>query len=162
MSLLIRAARPEEAEALAAIAWAAKGSWGYSEFELEVWREQLTPSAESVRDRPTYVAELRAEVAGFYQLDMDAHPIELEHLWVDPRFMRRGLGRALLSHARAHLAGAGVAELHIDSDPNAVAFYVACGARRVGARPAPIAGQPDRVRPQLRLATAQTTPAIEP
>jgi hypothetical protein len=37
----------------------------------------------------------------------------------------------------------------IDSDPNAEPFYLACGAERTGAIPAPIAGQPARVRPQL-------------
>ena len=124
----IRPAQPGEAEALSAIAWAAKASWGYSAAQLETWHEGLTPSVESVRVQPTYVAELNNEFAGFCQLNTTAQPIELEHLWVHPKFMRQGVGRALLAHAAEYLARSGVVSLHIDSDPYAEPFYVACGA----------------------------------
>ena len=136
---------------MAAIAWAAKASWGHSDAQLEAWRDALTPSAASIRARPTCVAELDGEPAGFYQLDMSTQPVELDHLWVQPRFMRQGVGRALLAHAVQTLARRGIATLHIDSDPDAEPFYLACGAVRVGVRPAPIDRQPERVRPQLLL-----------
>ena len=42
--------------------------------------------------------------------------------------------------------------LHIDADPHAERFYLACGALRVGAVPAPLEGEPQRVRPQMALA----------
>ena len=45
----------------------------------------------------------------------------------------------------------GVANLAIDADPNAEAFYLANGARRVGEDAAPIEGLPGRTRPQLLL-----------
>jgi hypothetical protein len=45
----------------------------------------------------------------------------------------------------------GASGLLIDADPNAELFYIACGATRFGEIPAPITGQPDRVRPQLEL-----------
>lgn len=151
----IRRAKPEEAEALGAVAWAAKASWGYSAAQLESWREALAPSVESVRSPPTYLAELHNKLAGFYQLNVSSQPVELEHLWVHPKFMRQGVGRALLAHAVEYLAGSGAASLHIDSDPNAEPFYVACGAVRIRVLAAPIDGQPNRVRPQLRLSTAQ-------
>ena len=149
----IRAARVDEAESLAALAFAAKASWGYPSALLETWRADLEPSPSSIADRPTFVAEVDGAPAGFAQLDLDAEPVELEHLWVHPRAMRRGIGRALLAHCARHLAALGVDTLHIDSDPHAEAFYVACGAERVAVRPAPIAGAPDRIRPQLRIAT---------
>jgi len=37
----------------------------------------------------------------------------------------------------------------VDADPNAESFYLACGADRCGEVPAPIRGEPGRVRPQL-------------
>jgi hypothetical protein len=58
----------------------------------------------------------------------------------------------MLSAALREVHAAGLDQLQIDADPNAEPFYVACGARRVGERPAPIAAQPLRVRPQLVLA----------
>lgn len=154
----IRPARPDEADALAALAWDAKGSWGYGLDQLEAWRDDLTPSAASIRAQPTYVAEADGEIAGFCQVDMSANPVELAHLWVAPAFMRRGVGRTLLHHAGRQLAMAGVDALHIDADPHAEPFYAACGAVRVGLLPAPAVGEPGRVRPQLRLSVPKGTP----
>ncbi|MCL4744471.1 MAG: GNAT family N-acetyltransferase [Burkholderiaceae bacterium] len=151
----IRRARSEERETLAAIAWDAKASWGYRAPTLESWREALTPTAGSLRTQPTYVADVHGRVAGFYQIDMKAQPVELGHLWVRPEFMRRGIGRALLEHAARYLAGVRVATLHIDSEPGAEPFYISCGALRVGERAAPIEGRPNRVRPQLCLSTTR-------
>jgi predicted N-acetyltransferase YhbS len=65
----------------------------------------------------------------------------------------QGVGRALLAQALGHARAAGHAALHIDADPHAEAFYRRCGAMRIGATAAPIDGQPQRVRPQLRLST---------
>jgi GNAT superfamily N-acetyltransferase len=149
----IRPARVEEAHALAELAWAAKASWGYSQAQLEAWREGLSPSAASIAEEPTFVAEVGEALAGFCQLDAQASPVELAHLWVHPRFMGQGVGRALLARAMREAAALGSEALHVDSDPNAEPFYVACGATRVGEVPAPIDGEPQRVRPQLRLFT---------
>jgi len=152
--MLIRAAYPEEASALACIAMDAKASWGYTAEQVDAWREALSPTAESIGAQPTYVAELNGERAGFYQVSMGAQAAELEHLWVRPTFMRQGVGRALLQHAMQLLARADVSSIEIDADPNAERFYVACGAVRTGTRPAPIEGEATRARPQLRLSTA--------
>jgi ribosomal protein S18 acetylase RimI-like enzyme len=157
----IRPAQPEEVQVLARLAWAAKASWGYSVTQLNEWREGLSPSAASIAEQPTFVAEVGETVAGFCQLNLQAAPVELEHLWVQPEFMGQGVGRALLLRCLAHLAEAGVEVLHIDSDPNAEPFYIACGAVRVGEVAAPVEGQANRVRPQMRLYTAQPKPSIE-
>ncbi len=157
----IRAAHPSEAERLAELAWLAKSSWGYSQAQLELWRESLTPTAKSIAARPTFVAEVDGFLAGFSQINIEASPIELEHLWVHPDHMGKGVGRLLLSSCLNYLCSSGVDLLHIDSDPNAEAFYLACGAVRVGEVAAPIAGQPQRVRPQMRMATTQPNPCIE-
>lgn len=152
----IRPAEPEEAEALAAIAWAAKASWGYSATQLAAWRAELSPSPQSIRMRPTYVAEVESRIVGFYALDMDREPVELAHLWIQPAFMRRGTGRSLLAHAVQFLAAGGHASLHIDADPGAEPFYLAQGAVRVGVTRAPIDSDPDRVRPGLLLTTSRS------
>lgn len=155
----IRRAEPQEAAALAAVAWAAKASWGYSAMELAAWRAELSPSPASIRMRPTYVAEIEGRIVGFHALDMDCSPVDLAHLWVQPEFMRRGIGRSLLAHAMQFLAAGGHACLHIDADPGAEPFYLAQGAVRVGVTRAPIDGDPDRVRPRLLLPTNRSRAA---
>ena len=150
--MLIRRAVEHEAGALSAIAMAAKAYWPYTPSQLEAWRDDLTISAELIASSPTYVAELDGEIAGFYSLIHEGQTWNLEHLWVAPSHMRRGVGRALLSHALGLAARDGAESIAIDADPYAEPFYVACGARRVGAVAAPVEGHPDRQRPQLLLA----------
>ena len=89
------------------------------------------------------------DVAGFYSLSPSGRSWQLDHLWVLPRFMRVGVGRALLSHALETAARGGAVEVTVDADPNAELFYLECGAVRRGAVPAPLPGQPGRARPQL-------------
>ncbi len=150
----IRPAKPTEAALLTDLAIAAKGHWAYSEAQLAAWSGDIAISAESIRRQPTFVAENAGVVAGFYQLKMSDGLPELDHLWVSAEYMGCGFGKALLRHARQWLSVHGHREVAIDADPNAEAFYLSQGARRVGEIAAPIAGQPERVRPQLILPTA--------
>jgi len=146
-----RPATPADIPALNAIALAAKAHWGYSEAQLQAWRAALEVRAESLALDPVRIVEEQGQPIGFAQVCTQGTPWELEALWVSPGHMGKGVGNALLSWAQAHAAASGQEELAIDADPNAEAFYRACGARRVGTVAAPIAGSPGRVRPQLRL-----------
>ena len=145
----IRPAVEHEAAALSALAMRAKAHWGYSAETLERWRAELSVSPTNVREGPTFVAMVGAEVAGFYSLRPSRPSWELDNLWVLPVFMHQGIGRALLSHALETAARGGASEVTVDADPNAESFYLESGAVRRGEVAAPIDGQPERVRPQL-------------
>ena len=147
----IRRARASEASALSALAIAAKQHWPYAAEDIERWRPLLTVSEDELVSRPSFVAEVDGEAAGFYLLIPNEATWELEHLWVSPQLTRRGIGRALLAHAARTARAGGASAIFIDADPNAEAFYLACGAARVGSVAAPIASDPARVRPQLAL-----------
>lgn len=154
-AMQIRRARPGEHAELSALALAAKAHWGYDPRDLERWRGDLTLTADAICRQPTWVAELDGRIAGFAQLGDTPEGIELDHFWVHPDCMGRGVGRALLGHTRVTAARLGHAQLLIDADPNAEGFYLACGALRTGARRAPTVDAPERVRPQLVLATSR-------
>lgn len=154
----IRVARADEAELLAAIALESKSHWDYSPAVMAGWRPSLVVRLDRPERRPTFVAERDGMVAGFCQLVLEDETPVLEHLWVRPACMRRGVGRALLERAGATLTELGYTRMHIDADPNAEAFYLQCGATRDGVVAAPIAGDPDRVRPQLTLILALQAP----
>ncbi len=149
----LRRAVPTDIPALDRIAMAAKAHWGYSAQQLALWREDLTVSVETLHLRPVCVAEEGSLILGFAQVATDTQPWELWALWVHPSQMGKGIGKVLLEWAREFAAAGGQAELAVDSDPHAEGFYTACGARVVGSVSAPIAGNAERVRPQLRLAT---------
>jgi GNAT superfamily N-acetyltransferase len=147
----IRAAQADEHALLSQIAHRAKAHWGYAPAELAAWQHDLTVTRQSVLDRTTVVAVVNDAVAGFFQQHVEGGLALLDHLWVLPSFMHRGIGAALLARARQDARAAGAGEIQIDADPHAEAFYIAQGAARVGQVSAPIGGQPQRVRPQLRL-----------
>jgi len=150
----LRCGVPADLPALNAIALEAKAHWGYSKEQLQAWSEDLTVTAESLLVRPVRVVEEKGQPIAFAQLATDTQPWELWAMWVRPGHMGKGAGKALLAWARGLAAAAGQPDLAIDADPNASGFYQHCGARVVGAVPAPIAGSPERARPQLRLRTS--------
>jgi len=145
----IRPAKTSEAKLLSGIAVAAKQHWGYSPEAMKSWESMLSVSRIAIEMNPTFVAQ-DEEVQGFYML---SHGIgwELEHLWVLPQFIRRGVGRKLLAHATDLVRSRGGSTLHIDADPNSEPFYRACGAVVIDTVAAPLTGHPDRVRPQMLL-----------
>jgi molybdenum cofactor cytidylyltransferase len=145
----IRPAQGHEAEALSALALKAKAYWGYPAETIELWKQDLTVSIHTITSRPTFVAVLGDEIVGFHSLSPSHQSWKLDHLWVLPQFMDRGIGRALVAHALETAARGGASSVTVDADPNAESFYLACGAARCGEVPAPIPGEPRRVRPQL-------------
>ena len=152
-TLIVRPAAPADLDTLNEIALAAKAVWGYAPEVLESWRDELTVSLASLTARPTPVAVADDRIVGFGQLDPGCEPWDLAALWVAPGYMRRGVGRRLLRSLLTVARAAGQRVVRIDADPNAVAFYLACGARVVGQLSAPIPGEPGRLRPQLELTT---------
>lgn len=146
----IRPAVVEDLPDMNRIAFEAKAAWGYSSDLLAAWRDDLLTTAQSLQVRPAFVATDDADrVLAIMQIDPACSPCELTTLFVDPVCMRRGLGRALLHHAARQALALGHSHLQIDADPNALPFYLGCGATQVGQVGAPIPGSPERVRPQL-------------
>ncbi|MEP6609964.1 MAG: GNAT family N-acetyltransferase [Burkholderiaceae bacterium] len=157
----IRRAVAEDVEELSSLALRAKAHWGYAVAQLEEWRSSLEMSREILLARPTFVGEINRRIIGFYSLVPSATAWELDNLWVALEYMRLGFRRALLVHAAQTAAASGASSIVIDPDPNAERLYVACGATRVGEVAAPIAGQPNRVRPQLMLAATRSNIAFK-
>lgn len=149
--MTIRPASTSEVDALDRIAMAAKAHWGYSVQDLALWAQDLRTPPETVAAWPTFVAESEGTVVGYTQLCPTSDPWELVSLWVDPHHMGQGIGRQLLWKAIAAASSSGQRRVRIDADPNALGFYLACGAKQINAVPAPISTDTHRVRPQLEL-----------
>jgi GNAT superfamily N-acetyltransferase len=146
----IRRARESDASELTRIAHAAKRYWGYSERWMELWRDDLTLTPEFIAGNEVHLAEDGGEILGFYGLVAGTPGWTVEHFWIHPEAMGKGLGRLLFEHARAVAVAAGASRLEIDADPNAEAFYRKMGAVRVGEVRSELDGQP-RIRPLLHL-----------
>jgi len=147
--ILIRAASAADLEVLSSIARRSKAHWGYPGEWLAEWRPQLTVTAADLAEQEIFVACADEEPVGFYGLLL-GEVASLEHLWVDPVAMGRGVGRELLRHGVRAARERGYASLQIDSDPHAEAFYRRLGAVRAGWVLAPVAGTARRL-PRLVL-----------
>lgn len=147
---MIRRATAVDADALTALAHAAKRHWRYPEDWIALWRRELTFTPALIERCPVYVAEDGDGIAGVYALVFAAADCELEHFWVAPTRMGEGIGRALFTHAVEHCRAIGARRLWISADPNAEGFYARMRARRVDEVPSTPAG---RRLPRLELLT---------
>ncbi|APG05826.1 hypothetical protein BJI69_19230 [Luteibacter rhizovicinus DSM 16549] len=150
--LVFQRALVSEAPLLTKLAFASKSHWPYPVAQLKRWAPALEVTPLEMAGCPTVIARSGDTVVGFYQLRSGVEGImRLEHFWLLSAFMGRGFGRAMLANAAGRAGDLGAERLSIESDPYAEAFYLACGAVRVGEVPAPIEGADDRVLPVLEL-----------
>jgi len=141
----------EHADTLTEIAIAAKSHWGYPDSWMRRWRKALTVTPQYVIVRPTYVAVFESKVVGFCALQIEGTDALLDHLWVLPSFMGRGVGRALFEHAETIARASGAVRLRMVGDPHAESFYSRMGAVVYGRESADMDGQ-KRLLPLLEKA----------
>lgn len=142
-------ARVEDDGTLTAIAHAAKRHWGYPESWICAWATALTVTPDYIDAHPTFVAVTNGEIVGFCALILEPDGARLDHLWVLPKAMGGGVGRALFVQAETAARAAGATCLRIVGDPHAEGFYQRMGASVYGRKPAPMDGR-ERFLPLLR------------
>lgn len=135
--IVIREAEKNEATNLSSLAMRSKAYWGYSEEFMEACRQELSVSADKIESNDYHyaVAENQGVIVGFYALgNLSDSNIELEALFVEPKYIGSGIGRVLIEHAKNHAAANGGHTLLFQGDPNAEDFYRAVGATLTGKR----------------------------
>lgn len=145
----VRRAKPDEAGALTELALRSKAAWGYADEFMARAVDEMTISPEDVERDHVEVVELDGRVIGFYRLQRRDTMAWLEDLFIEPGLLRSGWGQRLLERASQVAREWGAAELELESDPNAEAFYVHLGARRVGLAESRVV--PGRQLPVMRL-----------
>lgn len=147
--MTIRAARPDETQALSDLALRSKAHWGYDADFLEKTERELTVKAVEVAQGRVFVAEQGGKVVGFYGFEHEPPLLGLDFMFVEPASIGTGVGAALMGHATAAAKDLGATTLQIVSDPNAEGFYRRMGAKRVGESPS--GSIPGRTLPVLEL-----------
>jgi GNAT superfamily N-acetyltransferase len=89
--------------------------------------ETLELSDLAVREGRTRAAVAEGEIVGFASWLGAGDAIELEDLFVDPDWMRRGIGRALVLDMIAIARGRGIERMEVTANPHALAFYEKAG-----------------------------------
>lgn len=147
MSLTIRRAGPDAAEAIAALhARAFPDGWS-------------APSIARLISGPggfALIASLDGREAGFAILQCVPPEAELLSIGVDPASRRAGLGRAILTHAARDLMTAGATMMFLDvaaDNDAALALYRALGFQDMSRRKRYYGGHTDAIVMQAGLAS---------
>jgi GNAT superfamily N-acetyltransferase len=165
MTLRIRQARPEEADALTALTVRSKAHWGYdAAFMADAKAELVFDPHTYAPGFHVYVLEEDARLVGFCGLaQVNAETMQLHDLFIEPAHIGKGHGTRLWDHAVKLAHDLGFARIVLTSDPNAEAFYLRRGAVRIAEKVSPI--RPGRMLPvmeyRLRGGT-QTTDQMDP
>ena len=149
MTKILRAS-PGQAETLTQIAFAAKRHWGYPERWIQIWSPILTITPEFIALYETYIAILDNMSVGFFAISINDERASLEHMWVLPEYMGKGVGAELFRCMLSRCKELGARVLEIESDPNAQGFYERMGAIKVGHSASELDGQ-TRILPILEV-----------
>jgi GNAT superfamily N-acetyltransferase len=96
--------------------------------------EVLVMTDEGISEGRTCVATWTGnQIVGFATTLHVGHALELEDLFVDPDWMRRGVGRRLLLDVVALAGREEVQRIEVTANPHAMAFYETVGFVRDGA-----------------------------
>lgn len=83
---------------------------------------------QQIADGCVFVAEQQGGIKGFsVVLPREDGDMELDGLFVEPAWWRRGIGRALVEHCASVAVNAGAKYLHVLGHTNAEGFYKTCG-----------------------------------
>lgn len=90
--------------------------------------ESLEPNVvTSVHEERTRAAVVDGRIVGFATVLCVGDAFELEDLFVDPSWMRRGIGLSLVRDAAATARAQGVCRIEVTANPHALAFYEHAG-----------------------------------
>jgi GNAT superfamily N-acetyltransferase len=94
--------------------------------------EYLVLGREGLAEARMYVAEEEGSLVGFATWSEADGIVELEDLFVDPGWRRRGIAAALVDRIAQVLRARGVQRLEVTANPHAMGFYRAAGFIDVG------------------------------
>ncbi len=121
--LLVRLGEAADFDAVASIYRRASLSNDGDRDDLLAHPEYLILGPDGLADGRTYVAEQDGFVVGFATW-IDAGPaVDLEDLFVDPDWTRRGIATALLNYLAVALRHRGVERLEVTANQHAMDFY---------------------------------------
>ena len=129
----IRRVAPRESSLATQLVTRSKALWGYDADFIAQCRDELVLDESYIRTHHVEFAEHDGWPVGLLSLEhVSDHEVELGRLFVEPAFVKRGVGRFLLSRAAEVSRLRKYTRLRIIGDPHASGFYSRLGARAIG------------------------------
>jgi GNAT superfamily N-acetyltransferase len=133
LEVIVRAAGPGDIAELQRIYRAASLSNAGDRDALLRQPEYLVFTGSGIEDGRTLVALVDERPVGFASTaDGDSTDLELEDLFVDPTWQRRGIARQLIAAVAGQARARGAKSLLVTGNPHAEAFYLSVGFVQFG------------------------------
>jgi GNAT superfamily N-acetyltransferase len=133
--MLIREAKPEEADDLTRLAVRSKRAWGYDDDFMGRVMPDMIVHREYLLTEHGIVAQEAGMPIGYAIVSVDADRAFLRDLFVEPDRFRQGIGAALFGEAVRFAREQGAESITLGGDPNAIGFYERMGMRQIGYEP---------------------------
>ena len=133
MVLHILRAQAEDYSDLTDICFKIKRFWGYSDYLLELWKDELTITPRYIRHHDLLkVINGEGQILGFGSIAKNGgeHIFEINHFWILPEFSELNIDRLLLERLEARVPDKSI--IKIVTDPNFRKFYQKHGYQKVG------------------------------
>jgi ribosomal protein S18 acetylase RimI-like enzyme len=130
----IRDARPDEAVALEALQRRSSDVWEDDRALLAAHPDAIEPPHRAIAEGRVRVAvDANGRLLGFsVVLPVSGGRCELDDLFVEPDWMRRGVGRLLVEDLAARAAASGASHVDVIANSNALGFYSRLGFEVTG------------------------------
>ena len=132
--LIIRDAALSEAKYLSDLSSRSKAYWPYDEEYLRQVALMTHVTENDILSWHFRIAEVDENVLGFSGVVSVKGEYMLDHLWIEPAYIGKGIGKALFKDAVKCAKKMGWTKFTIAADPYAEKFYLKQGAKRIGER----------------------------
>lgn len=128
----IRRAKVCDSETLTNIAIKSEAYWGYDSDFMERFKKAYKITEDFISNNPTFVIREDENVVGFYGVIIAEDETSLEYLFIEPKSIGKGYGKALWNHMINTCKKLDVKKIEIVSGPQAKGFYTKLGAVPAG------------------------------
>lgn len=105
-----------------------KAFWGYSQNQIEIWKDDLTISENYINKNEVYKLILKNEIIEYYSiLKINESVFKLDNLFLYQKYIGKGYGNILMKHFLEKVKFLEGKEIILDSEPNAEEFYTKLG-----------------------------------
>ncbi|HCX21578.1 MAG: GNAT family N-acetyltransferase [Flammeovirgaceae bacterium] len=132
MNQIIERATFVDSDELSELTYRSKAYWGYSEEQMEKWRDDLHITEEYIQNHEVFLLRKNNQIVGYYSFIMiSPSTIKLDNLFIDPKNIGKGLGRTLMNDFLSLVNNSDVSIITLESEPQVEQFYQKFGFKTV-------------------------------
>ena len=133
--MILHILRPvaEDFSELTDLCFAAKRHWGYPDYLVDMWKDELTITPRFIRNNDIVKVQTESgKIVAFALIKEEGYDgiFVIRHFWILPEFMDHNVGKILLSHLEKAVKEKST--IKVVTDPNMKWFFQQNGYHKVG------------------------------